>query len=96
MIWKGKELRTIGDLMTYGIDKCDIPEEAKQFMELYSEENPHACSNIGYLAGYYSQEKAKQIFEWFDVSHPIFGRTFPTPEAAFEAGKRIARERMKK
>jgi hypothetical protein len=95
MNWKGRELNTIGDLMTHGIDKCDTPEEAQEFMRLYEAENPHARDNIGYLAGYYSTEKKHQIFEWFGVHHPIFGILDPTPEQALGAGMKLA-ERSKR
>ena len=46
-------------------------------------------SNIGYMAGYYDRETATKIMEWFDCSHPIFGRTFPTPAEAFNMGKKL-------
>jgi hypothetical protein len=53
MNWKGEEILTTGDLCYKGIDKCDTPEEAQEFMELYRAENDHADENIGYLSGYY-------------------------------------------
>ena len=85
MIWKGKELNTIRDLMQHGIDKCGTPEEAKEFMELYFAENVNAYQNIGYLAGYYGHEQAQRIYAWFETSHPIFGTHSPSPEEAFNA-----------
>jgi hypothetical protein len=90
MRWKGEELRTIGDLMNKGIDRCDTPEEAQEFMRLYRAENEHADENIGYLSGYYSPERAQQIREWFGVVHPIFGKSMPTVEEAINAGKQLA------
>lgn len=33
MIWKGKELNTIGDVMKFGIDKCETFEEAQEFVK---------------------------------------------------------------
>ncbi len=92
MEWKGKELRTNGDLMTDGIEKCNSPEEAKEFMKIYFAENVHAYSNISYLAGYYSEEMKHRIFEWFECAHPIFGTRDPTPEEALNAGKRLAKK----
>ena len=86
MKWKGKDLNTIGDLMTHGID---TPEEAKEFMRLYEIENPNAKENIGYLAGYYGTEKKHRIFEWFGVLHPIFGLLDQTPEQALQAGIKL-------
>jgi len=92
MIWKGHELKTVGDLMTHGIDACLNRQEAQQFIAEYAAENVYARENIGYLAGYYSQEKAQQIYDWFDVSHPIFGRKNPNFEEAFQAGVQIAQK----
>ena len=78
MFWKGKELKTIEDLMLRGIDQCKTKEEAQDFILQYVEENLHARENIGYLAGYYSRDDQTRIFEWFDVCHPIYGRNpFP-------------------
>lgn len=90
MIWKGRELRTIGELMTGGIDQCATPDEAQAFMAAYRSVNPHADVNIGYLSGYYSQSEARRIREWFGVTHPIFGHTEPSAEQAFEAGRWLA------
>ena len=73
MIWKGKELKTIGDLMDHGINKCDNAEEAQEFMRQYRVANEHADSNIGYVSGYYSREEALRIRDWFGVKHPVFG-----------------------
>lgn len=90
MEWKGQELVTIGDLMGKGIDKCDGPEEAQEFMRLYRAENPYADENIGYLSGYYGTDDMRRIQEWFGAAHPIFGSAVPTPKEAFEAGRQLA------
>jgi hypothetical protein len=95
MIWNGHELKTVGDIMTHGIDACRTREEAQAFILAYEAENPHARDNVGYLAGYYSREKANQIYEWFGVSHPIFGYREPTPEEAFYAGMKLAEDSKK-
>ncbi len=92
MKWKDEELKTAGDLMKKGIEKCDTPEEAQEFMRLFKAENPYAEENIGYISGYYDTEEKQRIQEWFCVEHPIFGRTNPTPEQAFEAGVQLALE----
>lgn len=91
MFWKGKELKTYGDIMKDGIDKCDSPEEAKLFMIEYSKENQYARQNIGYMAGYYSREDATRIYEWFSVEHPVFGTKFPTADEAFQAGLKLGK-----
>lgn len=41
------------------------------------------------MAGYFSVEEADQIYDWFGVSHPIFGTTHPTAEDAFRTGMRL-------
>jgi len=45
--------------------------------------------NLGYYSGYYDHETMKRVFKLFDCAHPIFGTTIPTPEAAFEVGKKM-------
>jgi len=92
MNWKGQELLTIGDLCRLGIDKCNSPEEAQEFMRLYRIENEYADQNIGYLSGYYGRDDMRRIQEWFGVSHPIFGTSVPSPEDAFAAGEQMAKE----
>ena len=90
MIWKGRELNTVGDIIRHGVYKCDTPEEAQEFMRIYRAECPHADRNIGYLSGYHSQKEMRRIQEWFGVSHPVFGNTAPTAEEALGAGKKMA------
>ena len=94
MIWKGRELKTIGDLM-FGIECCQTREEAQEFMRLYEQENAHARANIGYVAGYFSVETADQIYDWFGVEHPIFGTSHTSAEDAFRAGMRLLGEMTK-
>jgi hypothetical protein len=93
MIWKGRELKTIGDLMYKGINKCESPEEAQEFMRQYKLDNPHADENIGYLSGYYSSQEADRIRDWFKVQHPIFGLSSPSPEEAFAKGLEIGQSK---
>ena len=51
-------------------------------------------SNLGYYAGYYSDETRSRVERLFRCSHPLFGaiaeRGAPTVEEALEAGKRLA------
>lgn len=70
MIWKGNEIKTIGDLLDKGINQCKTKEEAQEFMRLYREVNPHADENVGYLSGYFPPEEMARIQDWFGVSHP--------------------------
>lgn len=49
-------------------------------------------TNLGYYAGYYSSETRQRVEELFTCSHPIFGSIKndgqPTPEEAFESGRK--------
>jgi len=49
--------------------------------------------NLGYFAGYYGHETRLRVERLFRCSHPVFGKAShgaPTPDEAFEAGKRLA------
>ena len=50
-------------------------------------------SNLGYYAGYYDNETRQRVEALFSCAHPFFGaiaeKGAPTPEEAFEIGKRI-------
>jgi hypothetical protein len=48
--------------------------------------------NIGYYCGYYSREDAERVMDLFGTQHPIFGRTWPTPQEAFEMGREFAEQ----
>jgi TolA-binding protein len=90
MIWKDRELKTYADFMDFGIDACDSKAEAREFIKEYVKESIHARANIGYLIGYYSQEKQKRLYDWFDVVHPIYGTEHWTAEELFELGATMA------
>jgi len=50
--------------------------------------------NLGYFAGYYDTETRLRVEKLFKCAHPIFGKAVdgtPTPEEAFEAGKKLAK-----
>jgi len=81
-------------------------QEAKEFLEALLQDisekfggTPEShratqLSNIGYFTGYYDAETAERVVRLFGCEHPIFGRSRPTTDEAFDAGKRIGR-RMK-
>lgn len=52
--------------------------------------------NLGYYAGYCGQNTQARVNRLFKTTHPVFGDKTPTPEEAFEAGKRLAGEKLKK
>lgn len=49
-------------------------------------------SNLGYYAGYYSEEVQDRVNKLFKTTHPVFGDKWPTAIEAFEAGQKLAEE----
>ena len=50
-------------------------------------------ANLGYYAGYYSNEIRARVEQLFNCAHPIFGpiaQGKPTPEEAFRMGQECA------
>ena len=81
-------------------DKADALQYKKAYVEFtekhIKENEPLSAlqivnSNIGYYAGYGSNEDRKRIEDLFDCSHPIFGAVkeggIPTGKEALECGK---------
>jgi delta 1-pyrroline-5-carboxylate dehydrogenase len=57
--------------------------------------------NLGYFAGYYSNETRERVERLFDCTHPYFGKIAekgpPTPEEAFRMGMEMGEKiRLKK
>ena len=52
-----------------------------------------AKSNLGYYAGYYSNEVRERVEKLFCCAHPVFGSIkengIPTPQEAFDMGKNM-------
>ena len=48
-------------------------------------------SNIGYYSGYYSAATMVRAQRLFSAVHPIFGSAIPSPQEAYDAGKKLAR-----
>lgn len=52
-----------------------------------------AKQNIGYFAGYYSDEVRANVEKYFDTAHPFFGKIsemgVPTYEEALECGQKL-------
>lgn len=91
--YKNQRLEKYGDI----IDKALSLEgkEQEDFVDAFAKAGPYALENIGYWSGYYSREMSAKIQEVFKTSHPIFGRTQPTAEQAFEMGKTLGQENLK-
>lgn len=90
LIWKGRELRTIGEL-TDAIAALESREEAQRFIAAYRAVSEHADVNAGYVTGYLGPQRANELREWMGTPHPISGMKSHTPEQAVQAGKRWAR-----
>lgn len=88
LVWKGAELRTMGDTMD-ALLACKTREEAQDFMATYKAVNEHARENVGYALVYYVDgQRLRELQEWCAALHPIFGATVPSAAEAFEAGRR--------
>ena len=57
-------------------------------------------SNLGYYAGYYSDDTRRRVEFLFQCEHPIFGSIIikgsPTPEEAFQMGVELGKANFKK
>lgn len=100
MIYKGENLDTMGKLF----EKAQsIPDsEAQEFLTCYvsyivnsrnmsiEEATQIAKSNLGYYAGYYSNDVRKKIEAKFNCVHPIFGHAENpvSNEMAFALGQK--------
>lgn len=99
---------TIGDI--YGpAMKITEPAVAQEYFELIVKHHIEAHgqnreeaeeiirSILGYFAGYYDNETRERVERLFTCAHPIFGPISsgaPTPEQAFEMGKKFG-EKLK-
>lgn len=95
---------TIGDKYRPAMDIVD-QEAADEYFEACVEHNMRVSENtrleaekierinLGYYAGYYNHETRIRVEELFKCAHPVFGKAkdgVPTPEEAFEMGKKMA------
>lgn len=96
-------LLTIGDCLEPAMkitDKKDADQYLKDyikyidsFQEKDASSESIAKSNLGYYAGYYSNEVRERVEKLFCCSHPVFGSIkengIPTPQEAFDMGKNM-------
>jgi hypothetical protein len=93
-VWRGKKLVSYGDIID-AVSAIHDKETAEEFFEEYVASGVRrdtARQNIGYLAGYLDRDTARRVFDLFETTHPVFGRSFPSPEKAFEMGKEMAEQ----
>lgn len=85
-------------LMTHDLEYLDslhkmCPNESEEYINsaLRIECERVAKSNLGYFAGYLSNEKRAIVEKLFNCAHPIFGAIVgtgaPTPSEAYECGR---------
>lgn len=98
---------TYGDCLDPAM-KITEQEDADQYLKDYiayiqthldKEKGPHkntaeeiAKINLGYYAGYGSNDLCKRVEKLFRCSHPIFGKAeegIPTAKEAFELGRKM-------
>lgn len=88
MIYQNKEYSTISEIFFKAFELAKLDKnQAKEFFEAYidsilnraddinsrPEAEARAKRNIGYFAGYCSEDICKLIYDTFECSHPIFG-----------------------
>lgn len=91
MIYKGEELKTIGDIFNKALSlaKQNRTDECQNFLKAYASfiynDNPSvnsfdealkiAKNNFGYYAGYFDKHTCDLIYEVYCTEHPIFGKS---------------------
>lgn len=75
MIWKNKEVKTIENAME-ALRGIHTKEDAAEYLRLARLEGEYADENIGYLFGYFSRPRWKELSELFGILHPIFGDNY--------------------
>jgi len=109
---ENKETLTYGECLGPAMEITD-PKDAQQYLteyvkhiQKYLDKEPRddnmtaediAKVNLGYYAGYYSNETRVRVESLFTCSHPIFGSVkengIPTAEEAFKMGEITAKKR---
>ena len=109
MIYKGKELNTIGEIFNTALElahtnKNDAQDFLFQYAKYIMEERGEsfdwavelAKNNLGYFAGYFPKEICDLIYDTYECIHPIFGRKpyDVSPEEAYKMGKEAVRNKQ--
>ncbi len=91
MVWDGKALRTIGELLDAIMGLRD-EQEGGRFMAEYRAVNIHAVQNVGYIIGYLGQPDRDRAYQMTRTVHPIFGGYEVSVEEVLSMGQRIGQE----
>ena len=71
-----------------------VQDTMERFGKTREEAEELERGNLGYFAGYYSEETRRRVEGLFHCAHPFFGAIAekgpPTLEEAFEAGRKLA------
>ena len=110
--WRHNPEATIGDCYSPAMGITDADEAERYFqalvarhLEFWPDRGLERAieiekANLGYFAGYCSDETRHRVERLFRCVHPIFGPIaiagVPTPEEAFNAGKRVTALRTTK
>ena len=101
MIWKNKELKTIGEIFDTALNLAKTDNyEAGVFYNAYIDyvRDENVCGrdeaekivkgNLGYFAGYCDSKTCDLIYKVYCTEHPVFGKKpyGVSPEDAFKAG----------
>jgi hypothetical protein len=74
-------------------------EHTMRFGKSRAEAEEIEKANLGYFAGYYDNETRERVERLFNCAHPFFGAIAengaPTPEEAFEMGRKFGKEQKK-
>jgi len=85
--WKDREFEKLDQVIAAALALKG--EEQQAFVKAYCATGAYARQNIGYVSGYYENATRFEICRVFETAHPIFGTSNPTPEEAFELGKKL-------
>lgn len=85
--WKNREFTMLDEIVEAALALKG--EEQQAFVKAYCATGVYARQNVGYFSGYYDPAKRLEICKVFETAHPIFGTSNPTPEEAFELGKKF-------
>jgi hypothetical protein len=96
--WKGAKLSNYGDTFDAAIKVKD--SEVEEFIQAFVKAGMTReifLANLGYLGGYYDPKTANKIYKKFNTQHPIFADlAVITPQEAYDIGKKIGAESVKK
>lgn len=93
ILWKGAKLVSLSDVFAAALGCKDSEvEELLSLCEEAGSKREVLLVNLGYMAGYLSQEGAEKFLKKMGTVHPVFGKKMPSAEAAYKKGRRIGKK----